>query len=186
MTRVLPLPAPARTSSGPSPATTASRCAGFRSSSRRSRDADTTRLYPTRQIAREGPNRHDGLGPAGPGIPFFRTVRRRHPGISFAHHVGAMKKILIVEDNEVVQDILRQFFSPRYNVQIAGNASQALSVIVRVAPDVALLDIKMPGLDGISLLKSLREMGVTVPIFIMTGYDSLQVAQDALNAGANG
>jgi DNA-binding NtrC family response regulator len=97
-----------------------------------------------------------------------------------------MKKILIVEDNEVVQDILRQFFAPRYNVQIAGNASQALSVIVRVAPDVALLDIKMPGLDGISLLKSLREMGVTVPIFIMTGYDSLQVAQDALNAGANG
>jgi DNA-binding NtrC family response regulator len=106
--------------------------------------------------------------------------------MSFARHVGAMKKILIVEDNDVVQDILRQFFAPRYNVQIAGNASQALSLIVRVAPDVALLDIKMPGLDGISLLKSLREMGVTVPIFIMTGYDSLQVAQEALNAGANG
>jgi two-component system, response regulator, stage 0 sporulation protein F len=97
-----------------------------------------------------------------------------------------MKKILIVEDNEVVQDILRQFFEPRYNVQIAGNASQALSLIIRIAPDVALLDIKMPGLDGISLLKSLRGMGITVPIFIMTGYDSLQVAQDALSAGANG
>jgi len=96
------------------------------------------------------------------------------------------KKILIVEDNEVVQDILRQFFDPRYTVQIASNGSQALSAIVRGAPDVALLDIKMPGLDGISLLKSLREMGVTVPIFIMTGYDSLQIAQDALNAGANG
>jgi len=97
-----------------------------------------------------------------------------------------MKKILIVEDNDVVQDILRQFFEARYTVQIAANASQALSLIVRSAPDVALLDIKMPGLDGISLLKSLREMGVTVPIFIMTGYDSLQVAQDVLNAGANG
>jgi len=121
-----------------------------------------------------------------PGIPFFARFGIAARGIPLAHHVGAMKKILIVEDNEVVQDILRQFFAPRYNVQIAGNASQALSVIVRVAPDVALLDIKMPGLDGISLLKSLREMGVTVPIFIMTGYDSLQVAQDALNAGANG
>jgi two-component system response regulator (stage 0 sporulation protein F) len=97
-----------------------------------------------------------------------------------------MKKILIVEDNEVVQDILRQFFETRYTVQIASNASQALSAIVRGTPDVALLDIKMPGLDGISLLKSLREMGVTVPIFVMTGYDALQVAQDALNAGANG
>lgn len=97
-----------------------------------------------------------------------------------------MKKILIVEDNEVVQDILRQLFEGRYTVQIASNGSQALSAIVRGTPDVALLDIKMPGLDGISLLKSLREMGVTVPIFIMTGYDSLQAAQEALNAGANG
>lgn len=96
------------------------------------------------------------------------------------------KKILIVEDSDVVRDVLRQFFEPRFRVQSAGNASHALSIIVRGAPDVVLLDIKMPGLDGVSLLKSLREMGVTVPIFIMTGYDSLDVAQDVLSAGASG
>jgi two-component system, response regulator, stage 0 sporulation protein F len=96
------------------------------------------------------------------------------------------KKILVVEDNEVVQDVLRQFFEPRFRVQIAANASHALSLIVRSAPDIVLLDIKMPGLDGVSLLKSLRAMGVTVPIFVMTGYDSVGVAQDVLSAGANG
>jgi CheY-like chemotaxis protein len=96
-----------------------------------------------------------------------------------------MKRILIVDDNSVVQDVLKEFFNGRYQVQLAPNASQALSLIVRGAPDLVLLDVKMPGLDGLSLLKSLRETGVAVPIFLMTGYDSLQVAQEALNSGAN-
>lgn len=96
-----------------------------------------------------------------------------------------MRRILIVDDNGVVQDILRQFFDGRYTVQLASNASQALSLIVRTPPDVVLLDVKMPGLDGLSLLKSLRETGVGMPIFVMTGYDSLAVAQEALNSGAN-
>jgi len=96
-----------------------------------------------------------------------------------------MKRLLIVDDNSVVQDVLREFFKDRFQVQLAPNASQALSMIVRQVPDLVLLDVKMPGLDGLSLLKSLRETGVIVPIFLMTGYDSLQVAQEALNSGAN-
>jgi two-component system response regulator (stage 0 sporulation protein F) len=96
-----------------------------------------------------------------------------------------MKRILIVDDNAVVQDVLRQFFETRYQIQLASNAPQALSLIVRQPPDLVLLDVKMPGLDGLSLLRSLRQTGQSVPIFVMTGYDSLQVAQDALNNGAN-
>jgi CheY-like chemotaxis protein len=97
-----------------------------------------------------------------------------------------MKRLLIVDDNGVVQDILRQFFEGRYTIQVASNAAQALSLIMRQAPDAVILDIKMPGLDGLSLLKSLRQTGVAVPIFVMTGYDSPQVAQDALGSGATG
>ena len=96
-----------------------------------------------------------------------------------------MKRLLIVDDNSVVQDILTEFFKGRFEIQLAPNASQALSLIVRQAPHLVLLDVKMPGLDGLSLLKSLRSTGVNVPIFLMTGYDSLQVAQEALNSGAN-
>jgi YesN/AraC family two-component response regulator len=50
-----------------------------------------------------------------------------------------------------VQDVLREFFKDRYQVQLAPNASQALSLIVRQTPDLVLLDVKMPGLDGLSL-----------------------------------
>jgi DNA-binding NtrC family response regulator len=97
-----------------------------------------------------------------------------------------MKRLLIVDDNNVVQDILKQFFEDRYTIEVASNASQALTVVVRQAPHVILLDVKMPGLDGLSLMKSLRETGVRAPIFVMTGYDSMEVAQEAITAGAAG
>src|SRR5688572_4963762 len=185
MPRVLPLPAPASTSSGPSPAVTASRCAGFRSSRRRSRGADTTRLYPSASICAPAPKRHGRSVPRTFWLRVFGAFGPVSAGTPLASSERAMKRILIVDDNNVVQDVLKQFFETKYQIQLAANASQALSLIVRQPPDLVLLDVKMPGLDGLSLLKSLRETGVSVPIFLMTGYDSLQVAQDALNSGAN-
>jgi|SRR5690242_1478236 len=98
----------------------------------------------------------------------------------------ATKRILIVDDNHVIQDILRQFLCRGYQVDVVGNASQALAAVVQKGPDVILLDVRMPGVDGLSLLKSLREMGVQTPIFVMTGYDSTQVALEALESGATG
>jgi two-component system response regulator (stage 0 sporulation protein F) len=98
----------------------------------------------------------------------------------------ATKRILIVDDNPVVQEVLRQFLVRGYQVDVATNASQALAAVVQKSPDVILLDVRMPGVDGLSLLKSLRGMGVETPIFVMTGYDSTQVALEALETGATG
>jgi CheY-like chemotaxis protein len=96
------------------------------------------------------------------------------------------KRVLVVDDNPVIQEILRQFLGSGYQVDVVANASQALAAVLKKAPDVLLLDVRMPGVDGLSLLKSLREMGVTAPIFVMTGYDSTQVALEALENGATG
>ena len=96
------------------------------------------------------------------------------------------KRVLIVDDNQVIQDILKQYLGRGYTVEVVGNASLALASVVQKNPDVILLDVRMPGVDGLSLLKSLRDMGVQTPIFVMTGYDSTQVAIEALDKGATG
>jgi len=71
-------------------------------------------------------------------------------------------------------------------VETVGSASHALAAVIQKSPDAILLDVRMPGVDGLSLLKSLRQMGVQTPIFVMTGYDSTQVAVEALESGATG
>ena len=96
------------------------------------------------------------------------------------------KRVLVVDDNEVILDILKQFLGRGYTVEVVGNASLALASVVQKTPDIILLDVRMPGVDGLSLLKSLRDMGVQTPIFVMTGYDSTQVAMEALEKGATG
>jgi DNA-binding NtrC family response regulator len=96
------------------------------------------------------------------------------------------KRVLVVDDNEVILDILKQFLGRGYTVEVVGNASLALASVVQKTPDVILLDVRMPGVDGLSLLKSLRDMGVQTPVFVMTGYDSTQVAIEALEKGATG
>jgi len=96
------------------------------------------------------------------------------------------KRVLVVDDNQVIQDILKQFLGRGYTVEVVSNASLALASVVQKSPDAILLDVRMPGVDGISLLKSLRDMGVQTPIFVMTGYDSTQVALEALENGATG
>ena len=96
------------------------------------------------------------------------------------------KRVLVVDDNQVIQDILKQFLERGYSVEVVGNASLALASVVQKTPDAILLDVRMPGVDGLSLLKSLRDMGVQTPVFVMTGYDSTQVAIEALEKGATG
>ena len=96
------------------------------------------------------------------------------------------KRVLVVDDNQVILDILKQFLGRGYTVEVVGNASLALASVVQKTPDVILLDVRMPGVDGLSLLKSLRDMGVQTPVFVMTGYDSTQVAMEALEKGATG
>jgi DNA-binding NtrC family response regulator len=89
------------------------------------------------------------------------------------------KRILIVDDNEVVLETIREFLSEAYTVDGATSASMALESLRKNPPDLILLDVRMPGVDGLTLLGVLRRLGLTLPVIVMTGYDSTETAAEA-------
>ena len=94
------------------------------------------------------------------------------------------RRVLLVDDNENILSILRDFFEGTYVVETAPNAIAALSSIATNPPDLVLLDVNMPGTDGLTLLATLRQRGLTTPVFIMTGYDSPATVRKAVESGA--
>src|SRR5579864_752951 len=94
-------------------------------------------------------------------------------------------KILIVDDELVVRDSLGKWFtSEGYTARPVGGAREALEIITQAEFDIALLDIKMPGMDGMELQARLREADPDLTVVIMTGYASVDTAVQALKRGA--
>src|SRR6476646_6400605 len=94
-------------------------------------------------------------------------------------------RILIVDDELVVRDSLGKWFtSEGYTARPVGGAREALEVIQQTEFDIALIDIKMPGMDGMELQARLREADPDLTVIIMTGYASVDTAVQALKRGA--
>jgi len=94
-------------------------------------------------------------------------------------------RILIVDDELVVRDSLSKWFSSEgYSARPAGSAREALEIIAGSEFDIALLDIKMPGMDGMELQTRLKAADPELTIVMMTGYASVDTAVQALKMGA--
>jgi two-component system response regulator HydG len=95
------------------------------------------------------------------------------------------EKILIVDDEPVVRDSLGKWFTEEgFAVRAVGSAQEALNSFQPHTWDVALLDIKMPGIDGIELQHRLQEADPDLIVIVMTGYASVETAIQALKQGA--
>ena len=93
--------------------------------------------------------------------------------------------LLIVDDELSVRDSLRRWFGDEgYEIGTAASAGEALTRLAERKWDVALIDIKMPGTDGIELQAKMKEADPELLVIIMTGYASVETAVAALKMGA--
>ncbi len=84
----------------------------------------------------------------------------------------ALHKILIAEDDNVLRDLyLRKFKTDMYDIRTAANGQEALDMIAQEAPDLLLLDINMPVLDGFGVLEKLPKATRKFPVVILTNFD---------------
>jgi len=98
-----------------------------------------------------------------------------------------LKKILIVEDDEILRNMLSETLSSLDYFPIGVEDGQmALSQLKTQGFDLVISDIRMPKMDGITLLKNIKEMVSQLPVVLITGFSSTYPAQRALQEGADG
>ena len=94
-------------------------------------------------------------------------------------------KILVVDDEAIIRESLRDWLSDAgHYVLTAENGSQALEIIQREKPAVAIADLVMPGMDGIELMKRTKELAADTTFIIITAYGSIPTAVAAVREGA--
>ncbi|MDD1720109.1 MAG: response regulator [Methanoregulaceae archaeon] len=98
-----------------------------------------------------------------------------------------MVRVLLAEDDVQIQDLTRRFLEIDRNLQteVVTSAEEALERLGSRDFDAVVSDYEMPGMDGISFLKAVRESGSSIPFIIFTGKGTEQVAIEALNNGAD-
>jgi two-component system nitrogen regulation response regulator NtrX len=93
--------------------------------------------------------------------------------------------VLLVDDDAPVRDSLRKVLEYEgYTVSEASDGPRALEALKRETPDVVLLDIKMPGMDGMEVLKRIVEADPALPVIMISGHGTIQTAVEATRTGA--
>lgn len=95
-------------------------------------------------------------------------------------------KLLVVEDDRTVgQYIKRGLEEAQYIADGVADGSEALDWISRTSYDLIILDLRLPGMTGLEVLRTLRDRGHTMPVLVLTAQDSVEFKVDALRAGAD-
>src|SRR5918999_2243799 len=95
------------------------------------------------------------------------------------------QRILVIDDEAAIRDSLRMILEyEHYEFVGASNGPEGVAVLQRDRPDVVLLDIKMPGMDGMEVLRKVRAIDETLPVVMISGHGTMATAVEAIKAGA--
>ncbi len=93
--------------------------------------------------------------------------------------------VLIVDDERTLARAVKAFLTEAgYQAEVAGDAEQALGMLETLRPDVVFSDMRLPGMDGLELLKRIREFDAGIPVVIMTAHGTIEGAVEAVKLGA--
>ncbi|MCW2917350.1 MAG: two-component system response regulator [Actinomycetia bacterium] len=98
-------------------------------------------------------------------------------------------RLLIVDDHPVVRDGLRGMFTGEPGFDVLGAAAdgaEAVALAEALQPDVVLMDLRMPGTDGVSAIRRMAERGIPARVLVLTTYDTDSDVLPAIEAGATG
>ena len=93
--------------------------------------------------------------------------------------------ILVVDDEPQIRDLLKRFLTLRgYKVRVASDGQQALTMVEQQAPQLIVLDVYMPGINGVEVLRQLRRRKFTGGVILLTGSQDDKLLQEALDLGS--
>lgn len=94
------------------------------------------------------------------------------------------RRLLVVDDEPLILEVLTEHFKSEYEVETALNGADALGAILRSRPDVVMLDINMPRMNGVQVLKDIKQIDDTIAVIMVTANEQVAMAADALRSGA--
>jgi DNA-binding NtrC family response regulator len=96
------------------------------------------------------------------------------------------RRLLIVDDEPLILEVLSEHFKGEYDVETALNGADALGAIVRTRPDVVMLDINMPRMNGVEVLKDIKQIDESIAVIMVTANEQVALAAESLKSGAFG
>lgn len=91
------------------------------------------------------------------------------------------RSIIIIDDELLIRDLLYDFFAEKnWQVTVAESGSKSLEILKSRSYDVALVDIKMPEMDGLEFIRKLRDLYPAMPVVLMTGFPSVETAIEGI------